>query len=159
MDVLEWTIHGVDFGYSAYLMGLKVHTFPQECIPERMVGVKVNTICVKSCHFDFISYHDLNLSLWMCWFLFTLRSWLIGQLIDQLINQWIIFIHLGSIHCHFVHLISNSMVDHFNIDSINTFIFCTGGLTTKLHLIQHQISYVTWSGPLRPKSIFSKLSY
>ena len=33
---------------------------------------------------------------------------------------------LGSIHTHFVHSISNSMVDHFDIDSINALMFCTG---------------------------------
>ena len=48
---------------------------------------------------------------------------------------------LGSIHSHFVHLILNSMADYFDIDSINTLIFCTGSLMTKLHLNQHQISY------------------
>ncbi len=48
---------------------------------------------------------------------------------------------IGSIHSHFVHLISNSTVDHFDIDSINALIFCTGCLMAKLHLIHHWISY------------------
>ncbi len=36
----------------------------------------------------------------------------------------------GLIHSHFVHSISNSMVDHFDIDSINALIFCTNCLMT-----------------------------
>ena len=48
---------------------------------------------------------------------------------------------LGSIHSHCVHSNSNSTVDHFDIDSINALIFCTGYLMTKLHLIRYRISY------------------
>ncbi len=48
---------------------------------------------------------------------------------------------LGSIHSHFVHSISNSRVDNFDIDSFNLLIFCAGCLMTKFHLIRHWISY------------------
>ena len=34
-----------------------------------------------------------------------------------------------------------ALVEHFDIDSINVLIFCTGCLMTNLHLIRHRISY------------------
>ncbi len=48
---------------------------------------------------------------------------------------------LGPIHSHFVHSISNSTVDHFEIDSINALIFCTGCLMTKMRCIRHRMIF------------------
>ena len=48
---------------------------------------------------------------------------------------------LGSIHSHFVRSISNSTVDHFEIDSINVLIFCTGCLMTKMQCIRHHMIF------------------
>ncbi len=45
----------------------------------------------------------------------------------------------GWIYSHLVNSIWKCFVDHFGIDSINSFVFCSCYLMTKLHPIQHHI--------------------
>ena len=71
---------------------------------------------------------------WFLWFVFGL----------SLLPRKVSFRQeLGLIHSHFtIGMISNSTVDHFDIDSISTLLFCTDGcLMTKMHHIRHWISY------------------